>query len=90
MLDIARAELLQRIEGGGVIIPTGVDRRCWLCSGSVKDGDRALFSGGLEANYFFSHMNSQMGSPLGMALVRTHLYCGLMASAMPSHMGWKA
>ena len=39
--------------------------------------------------YFFSHMNSQMGSPLGIALVMYHLYCGLMTSAIPSHMGWK-
>ena len=38
--------------------------------------------------YLFSQMNSQMGSPLGMALVMYHLYCGFMTSAIPSHIGW--
>ena len=41
----------------------------------------------IPRGYFFSHMNSQMGSPLGIALVMYHLYCGFMTSAIPSHMG---
>jgi hypothetical protein len=90
MLDIARGQLLHRSAHRlAEIIRSGLNRWWRSAAGARKGEGGALFSGGLEGSYFFSHMNSHMGSPLGIALVRTHLYCGLMASAMPSHMGWK-
>jgi hypothetical protein len=89
MLDIGRGDLLQRIEVRKAIVATELGLHCRLGSGSGKDGDGGYLRG-LEADYFLSHMNSQMGSPLGMSLVRTHLYWGLITSAMPSQMGWKA
>jgi hypothetical protein len=89
MLDIGRGDLLQRIEVRRAIVAAGVSPPAGLAPAAGKREMGAIF-GGLEADYFFSHMNSQMGSPLGMSLVRTHLYWGLMTSAMPSQMGWKA
>jgi hypothetical protein len=64
MLDIGAGKVLQRVRWRGQTVPPGGSLRVGSARGERWGG----------CYFFFCHMNSQMGSPLGMALVRTHRY----------------